>query len=38
LDFGLFAPRTRLDGVDAEGVIEGMRKEMGFLTETDEVS
>ncbi|KAJ5988323.1 hypothetical protein N7481_003533 [Penicillium waksmanii] len=33
LDFGLFAPGTRLDGVDAERVIEGVRMEMGFLME-----
>jgi hypothetical protein len=33
LDFGLFAPSTRLDGVDAERAIEGVREEMGFLME-----
>ncbi|KAJ5387232.1 hypothetical protein N7509_009773 [Penicillium cosmopolitanum] len=33
LDFGLFASATRLDGVDAERVIEGVREGMGFLME-----
>ncbi|KAJ6172405.1 hypothetical protein N7470_001472 [Penicillium chermesinum] len=33
LDFGLFAPRGRLESATAERVIEGMCQEMGILTQ-----